>query len=73
MADEAALIAVDAASASAPVASVLVEEIPEVVATQFHAQDEIGQYSYGYSNPTSTKVRKDWDKCKTSSNRVTQK
>ena len=26
-----------------------------VVATQYHAQDEFGQYSYGYSNPTATK------------------
>ncbi len=27
-----------------------------VVATQYHAQDEFGQYSYGYSNPTATKA-----------------
>ncbi len=33
---------------------------PEVVNTQFHAQSELGEYEYGYSNPTSTKYeRKD--------------
>ena len=27
----------------------------QVVNTQFHAQSELGEYSYGYSNPTSSK------------------
>jgi hypothetical protein len=27
----------------------------EVVSSQFHAQDELGQYNYGYSNPNSAK------------------
>ena len=27
-----------------------------VIATQFHAQDELGQYTYGFDNPTARKV-----------------
>ncbi len=42
--------AVEAALAPAPAVSP-----PVVVNTQFHAQSELGEYSYGYSNPTSSK------------------
>ena len=27
-----------------------------VVSSQYHAQDDLGQYNYGYSNPNSAKV-----------------
>ncbi len=35
-------------------------QVPHVVNTQFHAQSELGEYEYGYTNPTSSKYeRKD--------------
>jgi len=42
-------------------AQTVVENAPPVVVnTQFHAQSELGEYEYGYSNPTSSKYeRKD--------------
>ena len=43
---------------SAPVAvqQVQVQPVPaDLTNSQFHAQDDIGQYNYGYSSPTSTK------------------
>merc|ERR1711988_1098016 len=51
-----------AASNSAP-APIPVQQVQPVVSpvpadltnSQFHAQDDIGQYNYGYSSPTSTK------------------
>merc|ERR1719397_99208 len=54
--------AVQEVVASAPVAAV--QQVQPVVSSavpadltnsQFHAQDDIGQYNYGYSSPTSTK------------------
>ena len=29
--------------------------VSPVVSSQYHAQDELGRYEYGYSNPTATK------------------
>merc|ERR1712051_601884 len=44
---------------SAPVAAVqpvVTSAVPaDLTNSQFHAQDDIGQYNYGYSSPTSTK------------------
>ena len=52
-----------AAAAVAPVASTVVEAAPVVAApaakpssSQYHAQDDLGQYNYGYSNTNSAKV-----------------
>merc|ERR1712066_139199 len=37
-------------------APVAVQPVPaDLTNSQFHAQDDIGQYNYGYSSPTSTK------------------
>ena len=34
----------------------VVQAVPaDLTNSQFHAQDDIGQYNYGYSSPTSTK------------------
>merc|ERR1711997_115826 len=41
---------------SVPVAVQQVQPVPaDLTNSQFHAQDNIGQYNYGYSSPTSTK------------------
>merc|ERR1712051_1010675 len=40
--------------AATPVVSVVPGNV-DAANSQFHAQDDIGQYNYGYSSPTSTK------------------
>ena len=53
-----------APAAVAPVAGTVVEAAPVEAAapaadpssSQYHAQDDLGQYNYGYSNPNSAKV-----------------
>ena len=53
------IAAVQPVVASAPVAAVqpvVTSAVPaDLTNSQFHAQDDIGQYNYGYSSPTSTK------------------
>ena len=39
-----------------PAAAPAVAVAAPVVSSQYHAQDELGQYNYGYSNPNSAKV-----------------
>ena len=53
-------VSVQPVVSSAPVAvqaaQPVVSAVPaDVTNSQFHAQDDIGQYNYGYSSPTSTK------------------
>jgi hypothetical protein len=60
-ADSYAIDAAPAVVAAAAPAVATAAAIPIVTApaadpnTQFHAQDEFGQYNYGYANPTQTK------------------
>ena len=49
------LLAANALAQAAVEPAYVDEAIPTVVNTQFHAQSELGEYSYGYSNPTSSK------------------
>merc|ERR1711881_671639 len=42
-----------AAAPAAPAAPVA--PVTSVQSSQFHSQDDLGQYNYGYSNPTSAK------------------
>lgn len=44
------------ASADPELAPIVTPVAASVVNTQFHAQSELGEYSYGYSNPTSSKI-----------------
>ena len=39
-----------------PAAAPVVPVASPVVSSQYHAQDDLGQYNYGYSNPNSAKV-----------------
>ena len=41
--------------AAAPVAAAA-PAAPAPASSQYHAQDDLGQYNYGYSNPNSAKV-----------------
>ena len=51
-----AVVAAAPVAHAAPVAPVApAAEVPVVTASQYHAQDELGQYNYGYSNPLSAK------------------
>ncbi|XP_046383580.1 atherin-like [Ischnura elegans] len=46
----------------APVPAPIAYAAPSVVTSQYHTQDEIGQYSYGYAGGPSTKTEvKSWD------------
>lgn len=57
-----ALSAILCGVVAAPSRPIVVPDLPvvhapvAVVTSQSHAQDEIGQYSYSYSNPLSSKV-----------------
>ena len=49
-------VVVPAPAPTVAVAAPTVAVAAPVVSSQYHAQDELGQYNYGYSNPNSAKV-----------------
>ena len=49
-------VAVAADPVVVPAATPVVPVASPVVSSQYHAQDDLGQYNYGYSNPNSAKV-----------------
>ena len=49
-------VAVAADHVVVPAAAPTVPVAAPVVSSQYHAQDDLGQYNYGYSNPNSAKV-----------------